>query len=64
MSYYWIVKMSDGKEYQLSEAQYEVLLKAKAANEKMVVFDRFTIGLSYIQYMNRHKEEEFPELPK
>lgn len=66
MSYYWTVKMTDGYEYKLSDAQFAVFQKAADADQRMVAFDRFVISLRSVLRVDRHKEtkQQLPDHPE
>lgn len=59
----WIVKMSDGREYLLSEAELNALHKAIEEGKRMVRFTDFTINPSFVERIDRVKEPRTPPLP-
>ena len=64
---YWIVKMRDGKEFQLTQEEYQLLKQTSLAGLSTVFYERFSINLPDMAYSEERTEnimpvQEMPEL--
>lgn len=63
---YWVLKMRDGREFQLNEAEFSLFKEAKIAEVKMVFYEKFAVNTMDVVWSERKIEtlDNYPVLPE